>query len=209
MIQPMSEQLTKIAGLAAPLLIDNLDTDQIMPKQFLRTISKEGLDRGLLYDLRFDGDGQPRTDCILNQPGYEATRILIAGSNFGCGSSREHAVWGLQQFGIAAVIAPSYGEIFYGNALNNRLLPIMLEQSAIDALVAALAQAEQPTLEIDLLAMTITAPDGTLTPFDLAPRSRRMLVDGMDMVALTLQSMPQIVAFEQRHVAAQPWMRVL
>ncbi|MBB5606110.1 MULTISPECIES: 3-isopropylmalate dehydratase small subunit [unclassified Janthinobacterium] len=205
----MPEQLTRIAGLAAPLLIDNLDTDQIMPKQFLRTISKQGLDRGLLYDLRFDGDGQPHTDCILNQPGYEATRILIAGSNFGCGSSREHAVWGLQQFGIAAVIAPSYGEIFYGNALNNRLLPIMLEQAAIDALVAALAQAAQPTLEIDLLAMTITAPDGTLTPFALAPRSRRMLVDGMDMVALTLQSMPQIVAFEQRHVAAQPWIRVL
>ncbi|MFZ4877517.1 3-isopropylmalate dehydratase small subunit [Janthinobacterium sp. Mn2066] len=205
----MTEQLTKIAGLAAPLLIDNLDTDQIMPKQFLRTISKEGLDKGLLYDLRFDGDGQPRPDCILNQPGYESTRILIAGSNFGCGSSREHAVWGLQQFGIAAVIAPSYGEIFYGNALNNRLLPIMLEQSAIDALVGALAQASQPTLEIDLLALTIRAPDGALTPFTLAPRSRRMLVDGMDMVALTLQSLPQIEVFEQRHVAAQPWMRVL
>lgn len=205
----MTEQLTKIAGLAAPLLIDNLDTDQIMPKQFLRTISKEGLDKGLLYDLRFDGDGQPRTDCILNQPGYEATRILVAGSNFGCGSSREHAVWGLQQFGIAAVIAPSYGEIFYGNALNNRLLPIMLEQAAIDALVDALAQVELPKLEIDLLALTIRAPDGTLTPFELAPRSRRMLVDGMDMVALTMQSMPQIEVFEQRHVAAQPWMRVL
>ncbi|MBB5368437.1 MULTISPECIES: 3-isopropylmalate dehydratase small subunit [unclassified Janthinobacterium] len=204
-----TEKLTSIAGLAAPLLIDNLDTDQIMPKQFLRTISKEGLDKGLLYDLRFDGDGQPRTDCILNQPGYEATRILIAGSNFGCGSSREHAVWGLQQFGIAAVIAPSYGEIFYGNALNNRLLPIMLEQAAIDALVAALAQAEQATLEIDLLALTIRAPDGSLTPFALAPRSRRMLVDGLDMVALTLQSLPQIEVFEQRHVAAQPWMRVL
>lgn len=204
-----TEKLTSIAGLAAPLLIDNLDTDQIMPKQFLRTISKEGLDKGLLYDLRFDGDGQPRTDCILNQPGYEATRILIAGSNFGCGSSREHAVWGLQQFGIAAVIAPSYGEIFYGNALNNRLLPIMLEQAAIDALVTALAQAEQATLEIDLLALTIHAPDGSLTPFTLAPRSRRMLVDGMDMVALTLQSLPQIEVFEQRHVAAQPWMRVL
>ncbi|WP_300759809.1 3-isopropylmalate dehydratase small subunit [Janthinobacterium sp.] len=204
-----TEKLTSIAGLAAPLLIDNLDTDQIMPKQFLRTISKEGLDKGLLYDLRFDGDGQPRTDCILNQPGYEATRILIAGSNFGCGSSREHAVWGLQQFGIAAVIAPSYGEIFYGNALNNRLLPIMLEQAAIDALVAALAQASQPTLEIDLLTLTIRAPDGTLTPFTLAPRSRRMLVDGLDMVALTLQSLPQIEVFEQRHVAAQPWMRVL
>ena len=205
----MTEQLTKIAGLAAPLLIDNLDTDQIMPKQFLRTISKEGLDKGLLYDLRFDGHGQPRADCILNQPGYEATRILVAGSNFGCGSSREHAVWGLQQFGIAAVIAPSYGEIFYGNALNNRLLPIMLEQAAIDALVDALALAEQPTLEIDLLAMTIRAPDGTLTPFELAPRSRRMLVDGIDMVALTMQSMPQIEVFEQRHVATQPWMRVL
>lgn len=209
MTKHMPEQLTKISGLAAPLLIDNLDTDQIMPKQFLRTISKEGLDQGLLYDLRFDGNGQPRADCILNQPGYEATRILIAGSNFGCGSSREHAVWGLQQFGIAAVIAPSYGEIFYGNALNNRLLPIMLEQPAIDALMAALAQAAWPTLEINLLALTITAPDGTLTPFELAPRPRRMLVDGMDMVALTMQSLPQIEAFEQRHVAAQPWMRVL
>lgn len=205
----MPEQLTHLRGLAAPLLIDNLDTDQIMPKQFLRTISKEGLDRGLLYDLRFDGDGQPRPDFILNQPRQAGTRMLIAGSNFGCGSSREHAVWGLQQYGIAAVIAPSYGEIFYGNALNNRLLAIVLAQPAIDALLAGLARAKVPELDIDLLAMTIRAPDGSLTPFALAPREKRMLVDGMDMIALTLRSMGSITAFEQAHVTRQPWMRVL
>lgn len=205
----MPEQLTHLRGLAAPLLIDNLDTDQIMPKQFLRTISKEGLDRGLLYDLRFDGDGQPRPDFILNQPRQAGTRMLIAGSNFGCGSSREHAMWGLQQYGIAAVIAPSYGEIFYGNALNNRLLAIVLAQPAIDALLAGLARAKVPELDIDLLAMTIRAPDGSLTPFALAPREKRMLVDGMDMIALTLRSMGSITAFEQAHVARQPWMRVL
>ena len=205
----LEEQLSKIGGLAAPLQIDNLDTDQIMPKQFLRTISKEGLDRGLLYDLRFDAEGQRRPAFILNQPRQAGTRILIAGSNFGCGSSREHAVWGLQQYGIAAVIAPSYGEIFYGNALNNRLLAIVLPQSAIDALLAGLAQADVPWLDIDLLAMHIRAPDGSLTPFALAPREKRMLVDGMDMLALTLQSMDNIAAFEQAHVAAQPWMRVL
>ena len=204
----MHEPWTMISGLAAPLLIDNLDTDQIMPKQFLRTIGKEGLDQGLLYDLRFDGDGQPRTDCILNAPRQAGTRILLAGSNFGCGSSREHAVWGLQQYGIAAVIAPSYGEIFYGNALNNRLLPIVLAQDEIAMLAASLAQAEVPALSIDLVAMTVTAPGGLCFPFTLAPRERQMLVEGLDMIALTLRMQPQIAAFEARHMAAQPWMRV-
>ena len=204
----MHEPWTMISGLAAPLLIDNLDTDQIMPKQFLRTIGKEGLDQGLLYDLRFDGNGQPRTDCILNAPRQAGTRILLAGSNFGCGSSREHAVWGLQQYGIAAVIAPSYGEIFYGNALNNRLLPVVLAQDEIAMLAASLAQAELPALSIDLVAMTFTAPGGLCFPFKLAPRERQMLVEGLDMIALTLRMQPQIAAFEARHMAAQPWMRV-
>ncbi|WP_308921418.1 3-isopropylmalate dehydratase small subunit [Janthinobacterium sp. J1-1] len=204
----MHEPWTMISGLAAPLLIDNLDTDQIMPKQFLRTIGKEGLDQGLLYDLRFDGNGQPRTDCILNAPRQAGTRILLAGSNFGCGSSREHAVWGLQQYGIAAVIAPSYGEIFYGNALNNRLLPVVLAQDEIAMLAASLAQAELPALSIDLVAMTVTAPGSLCFPFTLAPRERQMLVEGLDMIALTLRMQPQIAAFEARHVMAQPWMRV-
>ena len=204
----MHEPWTMISGLAAPLLIDHLDTDQIMPKQFLRTIGKEGLDQGLLYDLRFDGNGQPRTDCILNAPRQAGTRILLAGSNFGCGSSREHAVWGLQQYGIAAVIAPSYGEIFYGNALNNRLLPVVLAQDEIAMLAASLAQAELPALSIDLVAMTVTAPGSLCFPFTLAPRERQMLVEGLDMIALTLRMQPQIAAFEARHVMAQPWMRV-
>ena len=117
-----------ITGKAAPLDIANLDTDQIMPKQFLRRIDKKGLDKGVLWDLRFDGEGQMRPEFVLNQPEYADTKVLIAGPNFGCGSSREHAVWGLQQFGIQAVIASSFGEIFYSNAMNNGLLAVMLPQ---------------------------------------------------------------------------------
>ncbi|CDG82972.1 3-isopropylmalate dehydratase small subunit [Janthinobacterium agaricidamnosum] len=199
----------KIAGVAAPVLIDNLDTDQIMPKQFLRTISKEGLDQGVLYDLRFDGDGRLRPDFILNRPAYQGARILIAGSNFGCGSSREHAVWGLQQFGIAAVIAPSYGEIFFGNALNNRLLVIKLDQAAIDHLIADVATPGSASLEIDLERMTIGSPNGRMTPFTLAPRDKRMIVEGIDMIDMTLQLDQQISDFEAAHALAYPWMKVL
>jgi len=123
-----------IEGVAAPLPYSNLDTDQIMPKQFLRIIDKAGLDKGLLYDLRFDEQGAPRPDCVLNQPAYAGASILVAGPNFGCGSSREHAVWGLQQFGIRAVIASSFGEIFYFNALNNGLLLVTLPPAEVDAL---------------------------------------------------------------------------
>ena len=127
-------RLTTIEGSAAPLPIDNLDTDQIMPKQFLRIIDRAGLADGLLYDLRFDEHGAPRAGCVLNQSAYANARILIGGANFGCGSSREHAVWGLQQYGFQAVIAPSFAEIFYSNAMNNRLLLVQLERDVIDAL---------------------------------------------------------------------------
>ena len=199
----------QIEGVAAAIPIDNLDTDQIMPKQFLRTITKEGLAKGVLYDLRFEGNGLARPDFILNRDGHGATAILIAGSNFGCGSSREHAVWGLQQLGIQAVIAPSYGEIFFGNALNNRLLLIVLGQDAIDTLSADLAADPTHRLRIDLEAMQVHSPAGRTFAFGMGQRHRRMILEGLDMIAMTLEHRPAIEQFEARHFAEAPWMRVL
>ena len=160
-----------ISGVAAPLPYSNLDTDQIMPKQFLRIIDKTGLDRGLLYDLRFDADGAPRPDFVLNQPAYAGASILVAGPNFGCGSSREHAVWGLMQFGIRAVVAASFGEIFYFNALNNGLLLVSLPPAQVDALLARVSDPVSNTagnrVEIDALAGTVRAADGWTATFCL------------------------------------------
>ncbi|SFU47949.1 3-isopropylmalate dehydratase small subunit [Pseudoduganella namucuonensis] len=195
---------TIIEGIAAPLPIANLDTDQIMPKQFLRIITKEGLDKGVLYDLRFDAAGAPRPEFVLNQPAYRGASMLLAGPNFGCGSSREHAVWGLQQLGIEVVIAPSYGEIFFGNALNNRLLLIVLAQERIDALAA-----QAPSrLTIDLDAMLVRGAGGQAFPFTLGERHKRMITRGLDMVGATMQQLPDIEAFERRHFARHPWARV-
>ena len=206
---PFNHDPAQIEGVAAAIPIDNLDTDQIMPKQFLRTITKEGLAKGVLYDLRFDGSGMARPDFILNRDGHRATAILIAGSNFGCGSSREHAVWGLQQLGVRAVIAPSYGEIFFGNALNNRLLLIVLEQDAIDTLSADVAADPTHRLRIDLDTMQIHSPAGRTFGFGMGQRNRRMILDGLDMIAMTLEHLPAIERFEARHFADAPWMRVL
>ena len=198
---------TSIEGIAAPLLIDNLDTDQIMPKQFLRTITKEGLDKGVLFDLRFEPDGKPRADFVLNRPEFKDTRILIGGPNFGCGSSREHAVWGLQQLGIEAVIASSFGEIFFSNALNNRLLVIALEPEQIAALLQELAISNHH-LCIDLEKMQLQCGSQTFD-FALAARHKQMIVEGLDMVGATLQLLPHIEAFENEHRATFPWVKVL
>ncbi|MES2759273.1 MAG: 3-isopropylmalate dehydratase small subunit [Pseudomonadota bacterium] len=199
----------RITGVAAAIPIDNLDTDQIMPKQFLRIIGKDGLAKGALYDLRFDGDGEPRPGFVLNHAGYETPAVLLAGSNFGCGSSREHAVWGLQQLGVKAVIAPSYGEIFFGNAFNNRLLLITLDQAFIDALSTDVAADPSHQLDIDLESMQIRSPAGRTFGFSMGERNRRMIVEGLDMIGMTLKHRAAIEQFEARHVAAAPWMRVL
>jgi 3-isopropylmalate/(R)-2-methylmalate dehydratase small subunit len=199
----------QIEGVAALIPINNLDTDQIMPKQFLRTINKEGLAKGVLYDLRFDDSGMKRPNFILNRDGYSATAILIGGSNFGCGSSREHAVWGLQQLGIKAVIAPSFGEIFFSNAFNNRLLLITLEQNIVNSLAAEVAQAAAHRLSIDLETLQIRTPSGHTINFSVSPRNRRMMMEGLDMIAMTLEHLPAIQQFEAQHFDAAPWMRVL
>lgn len=204
----MTHSHALIDGLAAALPQANLDTDQIMPKQFLRGIDKAGLAAGLLYDLRFDGDGQPRPDCVLNRPAFAATNVLLAGPNYGCGSSREHAVWGMLQAGFQAVVAASFGEIFYSNAVNNRLLPVMVAEDVAQALLAeAAAQPDAPLpLRIDLQALTVQSPCLS-APFTLSPRHQRMLLDGLDMIGASLQHRAAIEAFARARWAAEPWVK--
>ena len=196
-----------IEGIAAAIAIANLDTDQIMPKQFLHGIDKKGLDKGLLWDLRFTGDGQPRTEFVLNRPEYAATRILLAGPNFGCGSSREHAVWGLQQYGIQAVIASAYGEIFYSNAMNNRLLAVLLPEAQVQSLLAEAGASSTPlVLAVDIETMTVAAPARTL-PFTMSERHRTMFLKGIDMIGASLAHRDAIEAFAAGHWARAPWVK--
>lgn len=202
-------EIRVIEGIAAPLPIDNLDTDQIMPKQFLRIISKEGLDKGALYDLRFDPDGTPKPDFVLNQAGYRNAKILVAGPNFGCGSSREHAVWGLQQLGIEVVIAPSFGEIFFGNALNNRLLLIVLDQQQVAALLKEISSPPSNQLSIDLEKMEVHSRENHSYPFSLGKRHKQMMIEGLDMVGAAMRLMKEIEVFEKGHFSRNPWAQVL
>ena len=205
MSEPQST--SRIAGPAAPLEIANLDTDQIMPKQFLHGIDKAGLDKGLLWDLRFTGDGGVRPEFVLNQPAFKGTRVLVAGPNFGCGSSREHAVWGLQQYGIQAVIASAFGEIFYSNAMNNRLLAVLLAEGEVQALLGEMRGRAQPLqIEIDVDARTVTSPTHRFT-FTISERHRSMFLNGQDMIGASLAHKAAIEAFAERHWAAQPWVK--
>lgn len=197
-----------VAGTAAPLPLNNLDTDQIMPKQFLFGIDKSGLARGVLYDLRTDASGSPRQDFVLNQPAYRGARMLITGANFGCGSSREHAVWGLQQAGFEAVIAPSFGEIFYFNALNNRLLLVTLDASIVAALIDLVSDPAKSQLTIDVERQRVVTADGAEYPFDLPARQKRMFVEGLDMIEMTLSDADAIGTYEARHYADHPWMKI-
>ncbi len=198
---------TSLRGRAALLDIANLDTDQIMPKQFLRGIDKSGLAPGLLYDLRFDGAGQPREDFVLNQPAFAGTDVLLAGSNYGCGSSREHAVWGMQQYGFKAVVASSFGEIFYSNAMNNRLLLAMVSEDDAQAFMREARAHQGPmAIEIDVEQRQVRTA-GHSASFTISERHRRMFIDGLDVIGASLTYRDEITAFAQRHWAAQPWVK--
>lgn len=197
-----------VAGIAAPLPLNNLDTDQIMPKQFLFGIDKSGLARGVLYDLRTDASGASRPEFVLNQPPYQGARILVTGANFGCGSSREHAVWGLQQAGFDAVIAPSFGEIFYFNALANRLLLVTLDPSVVATLMALVSGRATNHLTIDVQRQCVITVEDAEYPFELPARQKRMFVEGLDMIGMTLSDGGAIDAFEAKHYAANPWMKI-
>lgn len=197
---------TRIEGIAAPLPVANLDTDQIIPKQFLRRIDKAGLADGLLYDMRFDLNGKPRPEFVLNQPEYAGTEILVAGPNFGCGSSREHAVWSLQQYGIKAVIAPSFGEIFYSNAMNNGLLLAVLPEADVEAILGNIANPENSRVVIDVEALMVFSKSLT-SSFSLSDRHHRMFLEGLDMIGATLAIREKIDEFTAKHWQKRPWLR--
>lgn len=199
------EKLTVLTSVAVPLPIDNCDTDQIMPKQFLRGIDKKGLAKGTFFNLRCHPDGSPKMECVFNRPGFAATSILVAGPNFGCGSSREHAVWGLMQMGIRVVIATGFGEIFYSNCFNNGLLAAKVTAETADELFAYLQGDAARELTVDLVNRTIVGGDRTWR-FEVGERHRVMLLEGLDMVGATLKDMDLIKAFKQRHEAQYPWM---
>jgi 3-isopropylmalate/(R)-2-methylmalate dehydratase small subunit len=201
----MSHQ-TMIQGHAAPLRIANFDTDQVMPKQFLRGIDKSGLKDGLFYDLRFDEEGKLKPDFFLNQPAYALTDVLLAGPNYGCGSSREHAVWGMQQYGFKAVIASSFAEIFYSNAMGNRLLLIVLPEDQVQALMKEADDASGPIqLDIDIENGVVRTLTHQFT-FSMSPRHLQMFLEGLDVIGLTLKYQSQIDQFAQTHWNTHPWL---
>jgi 3-isopropylmalate/(R)-2-methylmalate dehydratase small subunit len=195
----------RLDGKAAPLPIANVDTDQIIPKQFLKTVEREGLAKGLFYDLRFDEQGQPKPGFTLNRPEYAGAQVLIAGDNFGCGSSREHAPWALMDFGIRCVIAPSFAEIFQGNCLNNGLLPVVLAPNEIDELMDE-ARGGNHVFSVDLESQTVTAPSGRAYRFEIEPASKEKLLKGLDAIGETLMHAADIDVYEMKQALAKPWL---
>jgi 3-isopropylmalate/(R)-2-methylmalate dehydratase small subunit len=200
------QPFTQVSGPAAGLASANIDTDVIMPKQFLKGIDREGLRDATFHDLRFTASGEPRPDFVLNRPEWRGARILVVGPNFGCGSSREHAVWGLLQLGIRALVGTSFAGIFADNAANNGLLLIELDPPAIAALAAHAADPAGNRMAIDLPAQTITTTEGTVRRFDIPARRKDHLVRGLDAIGATLDHADAIAAFQARHLAAQPWL---
>lgn len=201
------DQLNLIEGRALPLRIANLDTDQIMPKQFLRGIDKAGLAEGLLYDLRFDGAGRPRPECAFNRPLYAGASLLLGGANFGCGSSREHAVWGMLQYGVQAIIAPGFAEIFYSNAMGNRLLLVTLPAAQVEALMQRAEDADAPTIRVDVEQLRVECPGLEPMPFRISARHQEMFLKGVDVVGMSLGYRAEIEAFAASHWEQQPWLK--
>jgi 3-isopropylmalate dehydratase small subunit len=199
------KSFTQLSANAAPLAMANVDTDMIIPKQFLKTVSREGLARGLFYELKTKADGTPNPDFVLNKPAYQSAQILIAKENFGCGSSREHAPWALLDQGLSCIIAPSFADIFYNNCFKNGLLPVVLPREVVEEL---LAQAGGPnhTFTIDLETQTVTAPDGKAQRFDIDPGRKASLLAGLDEIGESLQRAAEIAAYEQKRKLAQPWL---
>ncbi|MGK9414558.1 3-isopropylmalate dehydratase small subunit [Pseudomonas cedrina] len=200
------QPFTQVTGKAAPMLAANIDTDVIMPKQFLKGIDRSGLDRGLFFDLRFLASGAPNPAFVLNQPAWQGARFMVVGPNFGCGSSREHAVWGLKQMGIRALIGSSFAGIFYDNCQRNGVLLITLDEAVLQQLGKTVSQAEQAQISIDLEAQQIRLAGGQVIPFQIDTLRKTALLLGLDAIGSTLQRSEQIKAFERQHLQANPWL---
>ena len=197
---------TTLTGIAAPLALINVDTDMIIPKQYLKTIKRTGLGTGLFSELRYKDDGSENPDFVLNKPAYRHAKILVVDDNFGCGSSREHAPWALLDFGIRCVIAPSFADIFFNNTFKNGILPITLPEARVNELIRFLLELPGAEMTIDLPAQTVLGPDRKVDKFDIDPFRKHCLVNGLDDIGLTLQQEAAIQAFEVRSSAEHPWL---
>jgi 3-isopropylmalate/(R)-2-methylmalate dehydratase small subunit len=202
----LMDKFTTITGIAASLPLSNVDTDMIIPKQFLKTIKRTGLSEGLFYEMRYDVNGNKIEDFVLHNPPYDKAQILISGENFGCGSSREHAPWALLDFGIRCVIAPSFADIFHNNCFKNGILPIKLLQSDIDKLLDDAERGANAPITIDLEAQEITGPDGGSISFEVDEFRKHCLLNGLDDIGLTLEKSAKIDQFEEENKQLTPWL---
>jgi 3-isopropylmalate/(R)-2-methylmalate dehydratase small subunit len=199
------EKFTMVEGVAAPLRAINVDTDAIIPKQFLKTIKRTGLGVGLFSEKRYRDDGSENPDFVLNKPAYRNAKILVAGDNFGCGSSREHAPWALKDFGITCVISTSFGDIFYNNCFKNGVLPIKVTPEQLEALFDDAERGANARLTVDLEKQEIRGPDGGVITFDIDPHRKHCMLNGLDDIGLTLVMADAIATFEEKAKAARPW----
>jgi 3-isopropylmalate/(R)-2-methylmalate dehydratase small subunit len=199
------EKFTTLTGVAAPLNMINVDTDAIIPKKYLKTIKRTGLGTALFAELRYDENGKENPDFILNREPYRNAKILVAGENFGCGSSREHAPWALLDFGLRCVIAPSFADIFYNNTFKNGILPVKLSEERVNELLRFLLELPGAEITVDLEAQTVTGPDGKVDQFKIDPFRKHCLLNGLDDIGLTLQKEASISAYEEKAHAARPW----
>ena len=199
------EKFTKVTGVAAPMPLINIDTDMIIPKLFLKTIKRSGLGKNLFDEMRYNEDGSEISDFVLNQPAYRNAEIIVAGDNFGCGSSREHAPWALLDFGIRVVISTSFADIFFNNCFKNGILPIILPQEDVDKLMDDASRGANAVVTVDLENQVITGPDGGKIEFTVDAFKKHCLLNGLDDIGLTMQKSDAIDAFEEQYRAATPW----
>jgi 3-isopropylmalate dehydratase small subunit len=201
------QAFTRLDARAVPLNLANIDTDQIIPKQFLKQVDREGLARGLFYDFRFDEAGKEKPDFVMNRPEYQGASVMIAGDNFGCGSSREHAPWALMDWGVRAIIAPSFADIFNNNSLNNGLLTVVLPPEQVSELMDE-AKGGNHLFTVDLESQTVVSPSGKVFHFQIDPQRKDKLVRGLDAIGETLQHAPDIDVFEMKAALSRPWLEM-
>ena len=199
------DKFDTLTGIAAPMPLVNIDTDMIIPKQFLKTIKRSGLGVNLFDEMRFDRQGNEIADFVLNKPQYREAEVLVAGENFGCGSSREHAPWAIKDFGIRCVIAPSYADIFYNNCFKNGILPIVLPQEQVDVLMKDAGKGANARMSIELEAQTVTTSDGEVFNFEVDSFKKHCLMNGLDDIGLTMEKVGSVKAFEAKASAERPW----
>ena len=199
------DKFTTLTGIAAPMPLVNIDTDMIIPKQFLKTIKRTGLGKNLFDEMRYESDGTEKPDFVLNQPAYRNAEIIVAGDNFGCGSSREHAPWALLDFGIRCVVSTSFADIFYNNCFKNGILPITLPQEQVDRLMEDARRGSNARITVDLEAQTVSASEGEVFHFEIDPFRKHCLLNGLDDIGLTLENAGDIDAYEAKTRMSRPW----